>query len=171
IAQLQATFSGASIEQLFRDHRALDRAALCAQSPLALSNVLGSSQTYRVADWMNDAMTERIELTRSTPWTPDPNVKPKEDTPHPRIKHSQPPEDIFDSGRLKHSDLRVLSPINQAMWDRAGWCGTGFAMFPGNPPIPELVLLFKDADAGAKIFRGWMKQVGNVTAKSGLASH
>ncbi|WP_133510074.1 hypothetical protein [Candidatus Thiosymbion oneisti] len=162
IKLLHTTFSDGSLEQLFRDHRAQDRASLCAQSPQSLSNVLGSSPRYHVADWLDDTLTERIELTRSIPWIPDRDVKPEGDTPPPSIKHSQRPADIFDSSRLKHSDLQVLSPIDQEMWDRAGWCGTGFMLLPGDPRIPELVLLFKDADAGVKIFRGWMKQLGNI---------
>jgi hypothetical protein len=48
------------------------------------------------------------------------------------------------------------------LWDKAHWRGLGFAICPTNPPILELILMFADLEAGAKIFRGWRKRLGEV---------
>ena len=69
---------------------------------------------------------------------------------------------LFGIDGLKHRDLQVLSPINMALWDKAHWRGLGFAILSDNPPIPELILMFEDLEAGAKIFRGWRKRLGQA---------
>jgi hypothetical protein len=49
-----------------------------------------------------------------------------------------------------------------ALWDKAHWRGMGFAVLHGKPPMPELILMFEDQEAGAKIFRGWRKRIGEA---------
>jgi hypothetical protein len=69
---------------------------------------------------------------------------------------------MFGVDALKHRDLRVYSPINMPLWDKARWRGLGFAIGPGTQPVPELALMFENLEAGVKIFRGWNKRLGKV---------
>ena len=71
----------------------------------------------------------------------------------------------FDVERFKHSDLTVMSPINFAQWDRAGWCGVASLVWKDNEQIPDLILTFADPEAPIKIFRGWQKRVGTNDVK------
>lgn len=61
-----------------------------------------------------------------------------------------------------HQRTRRVGAINEALWNRAGWNGVGFAGFEDAPP--EMYLLFKDEDAGMKIMRGWHRRAQDRTA-------
>ena len=62
----------------------------------------------------------------------------------------------------KHNDINVLSVINQRLWDKAKWFGTGFIYtqeLSSEPPV--LGLSFRDKESAMKIFKGWKKLIGN----------
>lgn len=58
----------------------------------------------------------------------------------------------------------ALSIIDVGLWDKAKWGGIGFAYAPGHPPI--MGFLFKDFEAGKKIFQRWKTKFGAVDAKN-----
>jgi len=68
---------------------------------------------------------------------------------------------MMDPERLKHTDRRVLSPIDMSLWDQARWQGILVACHPdvGVPPI--LALGFENGQAGQAIFRAWKERWGN----------
>lgn len=165
IPEMQVSFSEDSLKNLFSDERAQDRAFLVAQSPVVLTNVLTENPKYHIEDWMNESMAESFAMVRKQPWKAD--EKPK----FPDSKHGDsqedspdkyPPDALFGIDGLKHRDMRVYSPINMPLWDKASWHGLGFLIAPGNPPIPLLIIMFDNYEAGCKIFRGWRKRIGNV---------
>ena len=165
IRQLQITFSLESLEGLFAKDRAHDRAYWTGLSPIALTNILTDKPKYHIEDWLDESLTESLVVLRTIPW----GATAKPDTPADRkitapvtFADGPPPAGLFGVDGLKHRDLQILSPINMALWDKAHWRGLGLAVLPGSPPIPELILLFEDQEAGAKIFRGWRKRLGEV---------
>lgn len=164
IHQLQIPFSAAEKEALFSQERAQDRAVLAAQSPLAVTNLVGEDLDYRRA--LADSELESLAVIRTTAWQPDP-VSDDEGR-EPLWADGPPPEGVFDLERVKHSDVQTASPINLPLWDRARWRGLGFMHFPDDP-VPILVLIFEDPDAGAMIFRGWHKQLKSADSTSLLA--
>lgn len=162
VAELQVPFSSKSLEDLFEKDRAQDRAFWVAQSPLALTNVLNENPKYRLHDWVDDSITESLRPIRKYPWEPLSELTVPEvntDTAPFTFADGPPPDGMFGVDGLKHRDLQVLSPINMPLWDKAQWSGLGFAICPGDPPIPELILAFKNFEAGKKIFRGWRKRL------------
>jgi hypothetical protein len=164
ITELQVPFSSESLEGLFANDRAQDRAFFAAQSPLVLTNVLGENPKYHIQNWIDKTLSESFTLLRTKPWKPAAEViSPggRTDTA-PFAVDGPPPADLFGVDGLKHRDLQVLSPINMALWDKAHWRGLGFQIRLDNPLIPELILMFEDLEAGAKIFRGWRKRLGEV---------
>ena len=165
IPQLQVPFSSESIESLFANDRAQDRAFFAAQSPLVLTNVLGENPKYHIQDWIDKSLSESFTLLRTKPWKPATEpvaLEGETDTTPFAYAEGPPPAELFGVDGLKHRNLQVLSPINMALWDKAHWGGLGFAICPGDPPIPELILLFENLEAGMKIFRGWRKRLGDV---------
>jgi hypothetical protein len=163
IQQLQITFSLKSLEELFAKDRAQDRAFWTSMSPIALTNVLTDKPKYHVCDWMDESLNESLVSLRTIPWkamTKPDNLKDKTNATPLVFSEEPPPAGLFGVDGLKHRDLQILSPINMALWDKAHWRGLGFAILSGNPPIPELILMFEDQEAGAKIFRGWRKRLG-----------
>lgn len=164
IPQLQIPFSLESINELFANDRAQDRAFFTAQSPLVITNILSENPKYHIHDWMDNSLSESFTLMRTKPWIS--GIEPISrahvtDGPF-SFADGEPPAELFGVDGLKHSDFQVLSPINMALWDKAKWRGLGFSIYPGNPPIPGLALMFEDIEAGVKIFRGWRKRLGNL---------
>ena len=166
IAQLQVPFSSESPEGLFANNRAQDRAFFAAQSPIVLTNVLSEHPKYHIQDWLdNNSLHESFTLLRTEPWKPatKPILPGDEIDRVPfAFANGEPPEGLFGVDGLKHRDLQIFSPINMTLWDKAKWRGLGFAICPTKPPIPELILMFEDIEAGTKIFRGWRKRVGEA---------
>lgn len=154
VPQLQIPLSNENIEDLFAKERAQDRAFMAAQSPLAITNLLGENDCYHTED--SQSVTEHLDLLRTEPWKTD-TTNAEEEKQQPTWAEGPPPDGMFDMERFKHSDLHVNSPINLPLWDTANWCGLGFIQSQGDP-TPNLVLVFEDVEAGAKIFRGWQQQ-------------
>jgi len=165
IAQLEVQLSVESIKKLFENDRAHDRAFFAAQSPVALTNILSENPKYHIQDWIDSSLSECFTLLRTESWKPvnEPISQKcvKGNGPF-SIADGTPPAGLFGVDGLKHHNIQVLSPINMALWDKAKWRGLGFAIYPTNPPIPELVLMFEDIEAGEKIFRGWRKRFGEL---------
>lgn len=165
LPQLQVPFSAESLEGLFANGLAQDRAFLTAQSPLFLINLLGEKPKYQVQDWVDDSLRESLSPLRTEPWAgPAQTIALTEEKKNVPLNFEEgpPPEDLFGIDSLKHRDMRVLTPINMILWDKAQWRGLGVAIWPGNPPMPELILMFEDEESGKKIFRGWRKRIGEV---------
>lgn len=165
INELQMQFSKESLEEIFANQRAMDRAMFSAQSLIAITNILTFKPKYHVADWVDEELTESLMLTRAEPWNKvviQVNKQDRDNGDAPKYADGPPPEGMFGVDALKHRDLRVYSPINMPLWDKARWRGLGFAIWPGSPPVPELALMFENLEAGVKIFRGWNKRLGKI---------
>lgn len=162
-AQMQLGGRMDAVTELFAKHRAQDRAFQIALAVIPVTNLLGDEPRYRAADWVDEAGLREYPLKRPTAWRPTPAL-PTPTTPPSeekvRMAFGKPPEELFGADAIKHSDVRVMSPINMPLWDRARWRGVGVSMLgePGAPPL--MALAFTDIAAGRKIFRGWHKKVG-----------
>lgn len=164
LAKLQIpTLDESMLRYFFEVERTQDRAFLIAQSVGSVCNILGETPKYHVNDWPSEKLREIITLQRTTSWsaalssgegTSSYGEKPLRFSPAP------PSRELFGVDGLKHRNLRVYSPINMELWDRAGWSGTAFITDPRN--LPELILAFRKLEAAEKIFRGWRKRVGPV---------
>lgn len=80
----------------------------------------------------------------------------------------EPPEELLDWQRLKHSDIETDSLIRVALWDRAKWNGTGAAVPADATQPPILALAFADRDAAIEIFKGLEEDLGDVDTKDRL---
>lgn len=64
----------------------------------------------------------------------------------------------MDTSKIKHTERRVRSPIDIALWDKAKWHGT---LFVGTEKAcPSMGLIYGDAKAGEQIFEGWRERFG-----------
>ena len=120
---------------------------------------------FWIQDWLDNLLSESFTLLRTKSWKSAVEPIPKEEVTNSgpfAFADGEPPAGLFGVDGLKHSDFQVLSPINMALWDKAKWRGLGFAIYPTNPPIPGLILMFEDIETGAKIFRGWRKRLGDM---------
>jgi hypothetical protein len=164
-AELQLGADKEVFEDMFAKHRAQDRAFLVARSIIAVTNILGESPPGRAEDWVQDPALREYALLRVAPWQPTPAAAAEAKSipdEKPAFAAGDPPEHLFGTDAVKHRDIRVMSPINLPLWNRAGWKAVGVGALPGEVSPPLMVLAFENIDAGRKIFRGWRKKVGQA---------
>jgi hypothetical protein len=73
---------------------------------------------------------------------------------HGEVRTDEPPAHVL---KFHHRHTRRVGAINDPLWNRAGWQGVGFAWVPAS--VPEMYLMFRNADAAAKILRGWHRRI------------
>lgn len=153
-----------SLEELFAKHRAQDRSFLVTHTPIAMSDLLGSSPKYHLENW-SEYLGEPVPLKRLEQWHIEKVGAASVETTNKKFKVDDGALSDFDVERFKHSDVTVMSPINFTQWDKAGWCGVASLVWKDNQQIPDLILTFTDPGAPIKIFRGWQKRVGAVDSE------
>ena len=165
LGQLWLPVDKNDLESLFVDERAPDRAGITAQLPLILDAVFGSQSKVNANSWKTSE-SKIFPLIRRTPWSPlqsPPSSTKGQSCTRPNFKDknfSNSPNWGVDG--VRHRDTKVLSIINLPLWDTAGWFGLGFEITEDQTKLPEMYFLFKDFEAGLKIFRSWVKKFGNI---------
>jgi len=159
LGQLWMLIRKADLEALFAEERAQDRATLTAQLPVVYSAMLGQGAKVRANDWMALG-TESMALRRSAPWGPAADASPTGSEDGADDAHRDRPASGVDA--VRHRDMKVLSVVNQPLWDAAGWRGLAYMFARGPDDVPEMHFSFEDIEAGRKIFRGWLKRFGEV---------
>jgi tetratricopeptide (TPR) repeat protein len=152
--------------KLFRDELAIHRAIDFTSSFVALGNVLGNEPKTRTSAWANPKARD-YPLKRSEVW--DTAEKGKQADvgnklkPHmPAMGKGEPPADVVDASRTKHSQMETVSLIREVLWNRAGWFGTAFIMSADYSFPPVLALMFKNAEAARDIFAEWRNELGST---------
>jgi len=163
-AELQLGVGKQTFEDMFAKHRAQDRAFHVARSIIAVSNILNESPPSRAEDWVQDPALSEYPLLRDAAWQPTRAAAEVSSVPDekPTLTAGEPPEHLFWADAVKHRDIRVMSPINLPLWNRARWKGVAVGGTPGKISPPLMALAFENIDAGRKIFRGWQRKVGQV---------
>ncbi|WP_264784317.1 hypothetical protein, partial [Gluconacetobacter azotocaptans] len=92
------------------------------------------------------------------------SLRQQKNTEEMKFGKSAPPEDFLQDTPLKHSAYQTLSMVDIELWQEAGWEGVGVALRPYVVPIapPFLGLLFRNGDAGRRIFENWISDVGRA---------
>lgn len=150
------------LQALIRDERGFGRALLITNVETMMNDVLGNKPKLRISDWdPKDNRFEKFPLLRREAWdhvltksAREPGRRP------PKFGKGEPPSELFDVERLKHTDRKVLSLINMDLWNKAGWTATGFAISLDQDKLPFLMLGFKDLEAAKHIFAGWQEELG-----------
>ncbi len=128
-------------------------------------NVFGETPPVRLIDWL-DAVNESYAVLRDRPWRTVKPADPGNPMESPEFGAKSPPDNLNHKERLKHTDRRVLSPIDIPVWDRANWRATVFVPRLDGPPI--LGIAFQDGEAGRAIFRAWKARWGDVDEADAL---
>ncbi|MGF1630705.1 MAG: hypothetical protein ACFCUT_14625 [Kiloniellaceae bacterium] len=148
------------MDRLAGDERGFSRALMLGDMVTLDRNVFGDRPRITLDDWLTDE--DRIyDVLRTEHWQKKEARKQPDDPEFDKpleFGSGPPPDDMFDWMKLKHSERRILSPIDKTLWDRAGWSGALYAEADGWPPF--LGLIFKDQSAGTAIFRGWRERWG-----------
>lgn len=148
------------------EERGLARAAMLGNLVAIGRNLSGHDAKIRLADWVGEN-DKHYDSLRDQHWRPNRPVT-KCDGPKESIKlgNGPPPEELVDNSQRKHTQRKVFSPIDMPVWDKAGWGGTCYGFDDRQPPF--MGLMFKNLEAGRKIFADWHARWGREEAMDAL---
>ena len=147
------------VEKVINQERGFSRALKFGDNLTLNRSVLGEVPRIRLTDWLEQD-GQSYDVLRDRPWRAEKARNTYDQMEPLQFGSGPPPVELLDKERLKHTDRRILSPIDVPLWNRAQWRGTLFAWseMPGEPPI--LAIGFEDGAAGQAIFRSWQDQWG-----------
>ena len=152
------------LEKLFREELALDRSVSFTGSFVTVGNVLGYAPKTRLSSW-SDPPAREYPLKRSMAWDTDVARAAKQPNSGVgrltfRRGEGEPPPELLDHGRTKHTQIQAVSLIRETLWDAAEWCGTVFLVSSDESSPPVLAPVFKSSEAAKQIFAQWRSELG-----------
>jgi hypothetical protein len=163
VVRLFMTFSVPEDVELWCDtvlgsESGLSRAITFSNVPIMLETIFGETKRLSLED-RYEAGDPETELTRTTAWVPA--LVQAESLAKPSGgKVSDIPVGQFDPEMTRHSDYRIVSPIDAHKWNFAKWRAVCFVMSPTSDMDPILGLAFAERDPAAAIFEAWRKRFG-----------
>ncbi|MDD5677069.1 MAG: hypothetical protein PHW60_03635 [Kiritimatiellae bacterium] len=158
--------------KLFRDEHADERALNFTGSFVTLGNVLGRDPKTSITAWSLPNAKEyplrRWEEWDSTDRKTNGERTRKNSSPEVTTATNKSPVKLLDTERLKHTEVKTVSLIREALWNRAKWSGTVFLWDERFSAPPILALLFRDPKAAGQIFSNWRKEFGQGDRKEFL---
>lgn len=158
-----------TLTKLFRDELAIDRAVNFTSSLVVLGNILGDTPTTTLTPWKARGGRD-FAVRREVEWLVALPVRHQEESlaDEPKYGTGDPPPELQDRERLKHTDIDNVSLIRLALWNRAGWWATAFFVSPRSSDTPVLALVFEDRDAATAILAALQEDVGRIDAQERL---
>lgn len=154
---------------VLEDEGAFARSLTFSNIPVMLENIFGDKDTLSINDWIESgdrSYPPREEASWTPPLEPD-DTKALGDV---QRGEGDPPEGFFDPERIRHSDMKVVSPIDVEKWNAARWDAAMFMYAPGDdkhyPPV--LGLAFKHRGPARSIFEGLIKRFGKDDLENAL---
>lgn len=156
--------SWSKIEEMLREDKALERSVVFNCNIGLDSYFMERNAVPGIESHQDDAL-EFYKPTRLVTWFEHHNMapmdwRPKSDVPEERPKHP------FQFSKLKHRELKVVSLIQESLWNQAGWKGLGFQTCEGE--IPVLMFAFENVAVGHKIFENIAKTIGEKDPSNAL---
>ena len=152
------------IKKLLKDEHAADRALNFTGSFVTLGNVLGHAPKTNITAWSQPSARE-YSLRRWEEWDSN-HRRARQDRSTVDLRQElspgegDPPVELRDVERAKHTEIETVSLIREVLWDRANWVGTAFLLYEADTSPPILALLFRNAEAASIIFKNWRKELG-----------
>lgn len=146
------------LDQVAGQERGFSRAMAFADTLTLEKSVFGESPRIRLVDWLEKS-DQRYAVLRKEHWMYKRAAKSSEPLELQEMEVDLSSAEKRVRGRLRHSDRRLVSPIDVPLWDKAQWRATLFVSSPETPPI--LGIAFEDPSAGETIFRDWKNRWGN----------
>jgi hypothetical protein len=153
-------------EQVLGEERGFARAITFSNVPLMTGRVFGSRPKTKADDWIGDD-------DRSYPLRREeaPSAPPKHSTPATPLEfgEGEPPPELLDRSKLRHSDIRVMSLIDTTKWDQAKWAGIFFQHIEDVERYPPILgLMFRESAPAKDIFAAWEARLGKIDERRAL---
>ena len=139
---------GKYIKKLFEKEEINERLSLIFYHRNFSLNILGNQPKFFLKDWLDKKTMHEYPLKRKSPVSFH-----IEDEKKNTVR-----EDDMKLGSVMHDKRRVLSLIDDELWNNAGWIGFGVMSHPIHGL--GIMLGFKNGDIGQKIFNKWIERVG-----------
>jgi hypothetical protein len=153
------------MERVAGEERAFSRAITFGDALTLDRNVFGDEPNLKLDDWLKPE-DKFYDRQRTTQWRSPPTPTDKDSST--KFGSGSPPTDLLDRQQLKHTERRVLSPIDSSLWDRAKWRGTLFITVEGGAAPPMLGIAFLNGDVGEAIFKAWRERWGEEDVNDAL---
>ncbi len=140
------------LQALLVGELAVERSLNFTGSFITIGNVLGKKPKTKLADWIKNEDTE-YPIARQNLLS-----FPSVEKPDDGENAAELAEDPFR--QVKHGDFETLLTSRPVLWDEAQWQGVGFIPASENIHPPVLTVIFKNIDAGKKIFSNWKEEIG-----------
>ncbi len=147
------------MSKLANDENVFGRALIFSDSITVSNNVFGDLEWLKFNYWTDKIGAEPFKVLRSEQWQKK-EYDLEEVKDKIKIGSGEIPPELFDTKNLKHTDRKVISLINIALWDKAEWSGTFFMHYEKHAYPPALGIMFKDEEAARAIFTEWRKRLG-----------
>ncbi len=147
-------------ESVLDKENGFSRALTFSNIPTMLNIIFGNKERLSIEDWIQD-IDANFDVRRQTPWVP--KLQPSNEDASDLLKFGKGeiPEELKNPELMKHTDMRVISPIDMHKWDAAHWNGALFMMKPDDArAAPVLALTFVNREPAEGIFQGWRGRFG-----------
>jgi len=141
------------LTDLFKNQEVNERLSVVLNHKSFLTNVLGDSPKLTIKDWIKED-SPRTNFIRKTPFIPESNIKKKKKVVTTKSKKNRKFKDL---NKIPHNKRKVISIIDNKLWDKAAWKGAG--VIPVRDGV-GLVIGFENIEFGEKIFKDWIERYG-----------
>ncbi len=150
------------------EENGFSRALTFSNVPNMLGIIFGDRNRLSIDQWIEKSdVTYQVKC--STPWRPKLQGTTEKRTQAPKFGEGDPPEAMLNPERMKHTDVRVVTPIDVHKWDTAAWNAVFFQIAPGAPNVPPvLALAFANREPAEGIFQGLRSRFGFDDPEHGL---
>ncbi len=147
------------LEMLFKQEEVNERLSILLNHKIFLKNILGAEPKLTLSDWITSHTTEK-KMLRKEIFVPRLTDKTSEfkDSNEKQAHNGLPPLD-----EIPHNKRKVVSIIDNHLWDNAKWKGVAVLAFQDGVGI---VLGFEDISYGNKIFENWISRFGNTDSEN-----
>lgn len=139
------------LTELFKNQEVNERLSVLINHKAFLFNVLGNSPRLTLEDWIHD---NKLKLSiRKKPFSINNKTKKNND----QIKKSKRKKDFDDLDKIPHNKRKVVTVIENHLWDKASWKGMGVAPYRDGIGV---IIGFENIEFGEKIFKDWIERFG-----------
>jgi len=142
------------------EENGFSRALTFSHVPNMLGIIFGDKARLSIDPWIEEGDVA-FDVKRSSPWQSKLQPTVKERTQPLKFGEGEPPEEMLNPERIKHTDMHIVTPIDVYKWNAAGWNAVLFEFAPGAPNVPPvLALTFENREAAEGIFQGLEARFG-----------
>lgn len=138
---------------------AFTRAIMFSNVPIMYESVFGQNE-LSIDNWIDDG-DESYEISPTAPTIDSSEITSSEEAGPLKFGEGDPPEEMYNLERLKHTDIKTFSPLDAEKLDAAKWRATFFMCIPHpNGPPPVLGMAFAEKKPGKEVFQGLRRRFG-----------